>query len=868
MLAQVAPAAGVAARILVVEDQDTVRRILRAALEREGFQIVEAASGAGALETLAAGAVDLVLLDLGLPDIEGLDLIDLLRGRPACAQLPIVVVSARHDNAVIARALESGADDYVVKPVDYPILHARIRLHLERRQAQTALQASREQLEQQVNQRTAALRRANASLRLEITERREAERALRASEERFASFFRLSPEAITITDLRSGRLLDVNEGFQQVTGHRRERVIGKTSTELGFWSVPERRLELMQALQERRSIRGWLVDMRHGSGDLRQCEISAELIEVDGAPCMLAVARDVTERRRLEDELRDSEQRLRSTFDNAAIPMALVNCDGDLVRVNRAFTGLTGHDEDTLLHLGWAGVTHPEDLEQSRARFRRLSARQDDSFTLEARYLHRSGAVKAGLLRVATVYDGAGAPSYFVAQIQDVTDERKLAAELSHQAAHDSLTGLVNRREFERRLQGALQRTRGNGDPCALAYLDLDQFKVINDTCGHTAGDELLRRLAPLLRREVGGRDTLARLGGDEFAVLLERCTMDRAHETVERLRAAITGFRFLWDGRVHGLGVSIGLVAVTADSGGMTEVMRQADVACYAAKEKGRNRVHLYRANDEELARRHGEMRCVAELTQAIEAGRIHLFYQPIAPLQPRAGEGLHYELLVRLKEESGRDLPPAAFLPAAERYGVAPRLDRAVVQMALAWLAAHPAQLAHTRTCSINLSGQSLGDDDFLEFVHRQIAEAGVPPHKICFEITETAAISNLASAFRFFDALRESGCRFALDDFGSGLSSFGYLKTLPVDLLKIDGVFVKGIVDDPVDHAMVRSIHEIGRVLGKQTVAEFVESEAILDCLREIGVDYAQGYHIRRPAPIEQLVLDSSEALLAPA
>ena len=433
-----------------------------------------------------------------------------------------------------------------------------------------------------------------------------------------------------------------------------------------------------------------------------------------------------------------------------------------------------------------------------------------------------------------------------------------MVRDLEYQASHDALTALVNRQEFERRLKRVIATAETNGAEHALCYLDLDQFKVINDTCGHQAGDELLRQLGEMLTKRIRGRDTLARLGGDEFGVLMEHCSLAQAQRVANGLREAIKGFRFVWEGRSFDVGVSIGLVPITENSGSIPNILSVADRACYAAKDKGRNRVHVYQEGDTELARRHGEMQWVSRIPRALEEHRFHLFCQPIVPLVAGLSEGEHHELLVRMEDEEGRLVEPGAFLPAAERYNLSVKIDRWVTGEAFAWFMRNPKRVRGLFLCAINLSGRSLGDEEFLEFIIQRFRDTKMPPSKICFEITETAAIANLVTATRFMQRLKKLGCRFALDDFGSGLSSFAYLKNLPVEFLKIDGMFVRNIVDNPIDLAVVRSINEIGQAMGKKTIAEHVENAAILEKLKlpGIGVDYAQGFGIARPRSIEDV------------
>jgi diguanylate cyclase (GGDEF)-like protein/PAS domain S-box-containing protein len=456
------------------------------------------------------------------------------------------------------------------------------------------------------------------------------------------------------------------------------------------------------------------------------------------------------------------------------------------------------------------------------------------------------------------IRDGSGACSGGVLVFHDVSESRELNRKLSYHASHDILTGLVNRREFEARLERSLRSAKAREASYALAHLDVDQFKIINDTCGHSAGDALLGQVGTLLKTKIRWRDTLARLGGDEFALLLESCSLDEAMRMAEQLRETIRNYKFVWEERTFRLGCSIGVVPITGDSEDVASLLSAADSACAAAKEGGRNRVYSFQENDIDLMRRRREMQWAARINNALEENRFELFRMTIQPLQ-RAESGAHYELLLRMKDEAGKIVSPDNFINAAERYGLTPAIDRWVIEHALAWLVSETEELERLALCSINLSGQSLGDDKFLPFVINQFHKSGIDASKICFEITETAAIASFAQANRFIQALKELGCRFALDDFGTGLSSFGYLKHFPVDFLKIDGSFVKEILNDPIDREMVRSINEIGHLTGKQTIAEFAENVEIINMLRSLGVDYAQGYGIASPQRIVKIAVN---------
>jgi len=438
--------------------------------------------------------------------------------------------------------------------------------------------------------------------------------------------------------------------------------------------------------------------------------------------------------------------------------------------------------------------------------------------------------------------------------LHDVSNERQYAAKLSYQASHDSLTGLINRAEFEQRLSLALKSAAQIGRHHAVMYLDLDQFKVVNDTCGHAAGDQLMRQVSTLLQRRLREGDTLARLGGDEFGVLLENCAPDNALRIADQLRQTVMDFHLTWEDRSFNVGVSIGVVNIKDGLFTIADVLSAADSACYVAKEKGRNRVQVYHAEDSELSLRQGEMEWIGRLQKALEEDRFVLYAQDIVEIKAPRGRVTHRELLLRMLDEHGEIVMPMAFIPAAERYGLMPSIDRWVIRNAFAIISRQRVDGRHDLAdiCSINLSGASIGDESFLDFIRGQFSHFNVPCQSICFEITETAAIARLDKATHFIQELRALGCLFSLDDFGAGMSSFAYLKHLPVDYLKIDGGFVKDMADDPIDRAMVEAINSVGHVMGKKTIAEFVDSDRVIALLREIGVDFAQGYGVAKPQP----------------
>jgi len=451
----------------------------------------------------------------------------------------------------------------------------------------------------------------------------------------------------------------------------------------------------------------------------------------------------------------------------------------------------------------------------------------------------------------APMHNDRGLVMGAVIVIQDVSHARSLTYQLSYQASHDALTGLLNRRKFEERLEQALHKSWEDNRQHTLFYLDLDQFKVVNDTSGHIAGDELLRQLSQVLLENIREGDTLARLGGDEFGILLENCHLEQARIIANKLLTSVSKFRFAWRSRSFSVGASIGIVSVTPESRDLAELLSSADLACYAAKDSGRNRLHIYEAGDNALAERHGQMHWIAQITQALEENRFALYSQDIQPLQKKGEQRPIREITVCMIDPEGGVIEPDTFIPAAERYHFMTRIDKWVIRNAFDSIGWHLKNDGpEDGIIAINLSGATLTEPGILAFIKANAERNAVPFDNICFEITETVAISNITKATLFMSELKALGCRFALDDFGSGLSSFAYLKNLPVDYLKIDGGFILDIVSDSVNRAMVQSIVQIAKQMGITTIAEWVETEEVCKLLGETGVDYAQGFHIARP------------------
>ncbi|MEO7936825.1 MAG: EAL domain-containing protein [Dokdonella sp.] len=549
-----------------------------------------------------------------------------------------------------------------------------------------------------------------------------------------------------------------------------------------------------------------------------------------------------------------SEGKFRAAFHQAAVGMLKMSSDGRIVEANEAICIVLGYSSVQIEQMLIVDLLHPED----RAAIVGEGSTIDWSLfqiPSEHRFLREDGATRWLRWTASRIEGDRGDRERVFAIIEDVSDSRRLADEMKYQASHDTLTGLVNRREIEQRLRRGIDTAHRCQREHAFLFVDLDQFKLINDTCGHVAGDQLLRQIAGVLLLHMRGNDWMGRLGGDEFAVLLENTGIEEALRIAERLRRALSASTFPWEGRRFNVTCSIGIAQVTADPIEVGDVLRAADRACYQAKEDGRNCIRVYHESDQAMSRRRDDLAWVAEIRQAIIDGRIVLYAQRIEVLNGR--EELRYEVLVRLIDANGAVYTPENFLPAAERFGEAISIDRLVISMALRQLEDHPEHLRMLDLCHLNVSAQSIANPDFRNHVVNLLDSSRVPAAKICFELTETAAIGNITRAREFIDEMRARGCRIALDDFGSGMSSFAYLKNLAVDVLKIDGVFVRDLANNEVDPVLVKSMCEVARSLGKTTVAEWVEDRALLERLRELGVDQAQGYAIHEPCALSELI-----------
>lgn len=708
---------------------------------------------------------------------------------------------------------------------------------------------------------TDALRAAADTLGAAIQGHR-AEEARRESEERFRLLAEHTRDLVCLHE-PSGRYVYLSPSSEALLGYRPEELLGVDPYEL---FLPEDRERIRREAHERvlhgQPSHTITYRMRRKSGEYAWLEsVTEPVLDGDGKVVQLVTStREITERKRAEEQLFYEKELAQVTLQSIGDGVITTDAAGLITGFNPVAEKLTGWQPESAVGRPLSEVFLLIDEARHRAvedLVGSILREEGPELPEHAGILGPGGREFAIQVSAAPIRDRKGRILGTVTVFRDVTKTRELAQQLSYQATHDALTGLINRREFDNRLRTSLARVSEGEPHDVLCYLDLDQFKVVNDTCGHVAGDELLRQLATYLQSRVRRDDSLARLGGDEFGVLLHRCPLERARQLAGELCRGIRDLRFTWKDRVFVVGASIGLVSISGELESVADILRAADAACYAAKDRGRNRVQVYQPDDTELARRQGEMQWVSRIHDALAADRFQLYFQPIR--RPGAiAEGAGLEILVSMRDEDGGLVPPGAFIPAAERYNLMPSIDRWVVSRTFESFAEHWRRRPPNGdgACFINLSGTSLMDDSFLPFVEEELARHDIPPDAVCFEITETAAIANLTEATRFMQRLKKLGCRFALDDFGSGLSSFAHLKALPVDYLKIDGAFVKDIEVDSVDFAMVEAINHIGHLLGLATIAEYVETEGILTKVAALGVDLVQGYAVGRPRPVEEL------------
>jgi diguanylate cyclase (GGDEF)-like protein/PAS domain S-box-containing protein len=695
--------------------------------------------------------------------------------------------------------------------------------------------------------------------------RKQDETALRDSEARFRSLFDNVVDGV-YQAAPGGELVSANPALVQMLGLDTDAPLARCNL-AEFFVDPKERARLVSELTAYGRVRHFEYQLRTRSGRVIVVIENSRLVTgSDGRPLYFeGTITDITQRKAAERALFNEKERAQVTLQSIGDAVVTTDAQGNIEYLNPVAEHVTGWESREVQGSPIEKIIVLRDEVTGDAVANPVTRCLQEGCVVtladDVVLVARDGSTIAIQDSAAPIQDRNGQTVGAVMVFHDVRQERQLHRRLAYLASHDPLTGFINRRELEERLSTVLAAVKAQpGKVAALLYMDLDQFKVVNDTCGHSAGDLLLRQLGDVLRTRVPKSGTLARLGGDEFAVLLPDFSMPAATAIAESLREAIASFRFAWRDNALQVGVSIGIVPVEVDSENVATLMSAADVACYVAKDLGRNRIHVYEEGD--AAERHQEMQWVARINRALEEERFELYYQPIVPIGAAEQEHWpHYELLLRMRDEKGELVAPTAFIPAAERYNLMPGLDRWVLSHTLETLAYKGASGTKPYTLAINLSGTTLNDARFLDFVLDELTAAAVVPGAICFEITETAAISNLDRVISFMRALKSRGCRFSLDDFGTGLSSLTYLKNLPVDYVKIDGQFVRNVLRDGADECVVESIARMARAFKIHAIAERVESRDVMKRLGELGVSFAQGYFIAVPQSVSELPIRSN-------
>ena len=706
---------------------------------------------------------------------------------------------------------------------------------------------------------TVALEKAHEKLKIENEERKIIEERIRASEKETARILKDMQDTYFQVDSKN-RIKRLSPSVQSLIGHSPESLHNSNFLDL-FVSKSDYK-SLIKSMDTRGgSVQNHEVQLKHTLGHKIWASINAHYSAagLDTSHGIEGTIRDVTMDKEIEEKIYQEKERLHVTLESIGDGVITTNPDGTVAYLNPIAEKMTGWDEKEaagkplheVLQLLDEKTNKPVNIPIVKWLNQNQRVRLTDPVTLVNRKKTKEYTIEfAGspLRNSAKVVIGA------VFAFHNVTKLRTLTNQLSYQATHDALTGLINRREFEVRITQAIKSAKHENKNHAMMYIDLDQFKVVNDTCGHHAGDELLKQLTSRLQGLLRESDTLARLGGDEFGVLLVGCPVQRAAEVAEKIRADVEQFKFAWEDRIFRVGTSIGLVPINKSTVDLTELLSAADSACYVAKEGGRNQVHIYKPDDKAIAQQQGQMRWMSRIQRALENSQFELHFQSIIPIKNAKSEKLSGEVLLRMVDES-RKAPdnlilPGAFMPAAERYQLMSKIDRWSIARTFDLLKQQKDILQHWQMCNINLSGQSMGDASLLKFILEKVKSSVVPAEVLCFEITESTVIANLDEANQFINTLKKLGCKFALDDFGKGLSSFSYLKNLHVDFVKLDGELVKDIAKDKTSYAMVEAINQVAHVMGIKTIAEHVETTATLNALKKISVDYAQGYVIDTP------------------
>ena len=828
---------------LLIEDNLSDAQMFEAliqAAEPDAIKLHHSIRFQEAVQEIVRQPFDVVLLDLSLPDAAGIDLVK--RIRKIDPETAIVVVTGNQNQKMAIAALKEGAQDYLVKSDTFS--------------------ADRLQKLGYIDVGNLLLK----TLRYAI-ERAELAQQLTISQERYALAVEGANDGIWDWDLTNQEMYYSARWKSMLGLGKGDRL--KTCRDWVKRIHPGDRAAFLQ--QVRSHIKGEAPDEALHDGQRLHCEY--RIMHSDGSYRWAATRgqalrnpqgktyriagsqTDITARKSLETELFQEKEFAQTTIHSIGDAVITTDQQGLIKDFNPVAERLTGWSASEAKQQPIAEICRiidEGDKPLQNPALLAIANGQTRSLNSQPTLVSKTGEKFAVINSAAPIRSAEGDIIGSVLILHDMTEERRRAKQITWQANHDPLTHLLNRTKFIQSVEEAIADAREHKSQHVLCYMDLDHFKTVNDTCGHAAGDQLLKQVADRWRSHIRASDKLARLGGDEFGMLLYDCDLDRAIEITNSFCTSIQSFRFLYADKIFHISVSIGAVPISGNSLTTEEVLKIADSTCYSAKNKGRNRVQVYYPNDRDIALQSENSRWFTRITQALDNDLFCLYVQTITATQPDSEEQTLCEILLRLKDKaSGKIIPPMAYIPVAERYNLMPKIDRWVITRFLQYLLTHE-PLTNT-IYSINLSGSSINDDSFIDFLTAQLQQHSVNPKLLCFEITETMAISNLKKAAEFILGLKKLGCYFALDDFGSGMSSFTYLKHLPVDYLKIDGNFVREAPNDEILCAMLKAINQVGHVMGLKTVAEYVENQAILDKVRSLGIDFAQGYQINRPHPL---------------
>lgn len=815
--------------ILIVDDELKAGESLKEILSLSGYSVVTAHSVESAKNILLARQIQMVLLDLIMPVEDGHILLEFIDNQNIDTHVIIVSV-----DATFSRAIRTLQYDFVQEFIRKPYVVESLLLSIKNTAEKIKLKAE--------NKRIMA--------------------SLAKSEQMHRFFVQSSPDIIYMLN-DSGEFIFLNNAIESVLGFNKNEVKGMHYSNLVYEdNLTKAQFAFNERRTGKRSTKAIELKLRCKNSD------KPKYVETNSITIVLSskgiyrkkdeekefvgtygVIRDINDRKLTENTLK----KLNLAVDNSPNLIVITDKDGRIEYVNPKITEITGYTAAEVIgrkpNVFKSGDTPKKQYQEL---WDTINSGKIWRGTLKNK--KKNGEIYWSQQSIAPVLDVEGTVTSFIGIQEDVTEALKLNEQISYQATHDPLTNLINRGEFERRLKRVVNTAKEQNSEHALCYLDLDNFKIVNDTCNHCAGDELLRQISRQLSEVIRQRDTLGRLGGDEFGVLLEHCSLDQAKRTAANIHEVVQQFQFRWEGHSFRIGISIGLVIINADNCSFEELIKQADMACYMAKEAGRNQTYLFQESDRQPALLKGDLSWASRINQALSNDLFSLYAQTILPLQEANGH--HYEIFIRLKDDNEKILAPGAFLPAADRYQLSAEIDQWVIKSLFNWYQKNPQHLSSLALCWINLSSSTLISDEMVPFIIDQFTQTGIPADKICFEFSETATISNLTQVSDFITQLKKIGCKFSLDDFGSGLSSFAYLKNLPVDFIKIDGLIVRDIEIDPTDLAMVKAINEIAHVMGKQTIAKFVENEKVLQLLKDIKVDYVQGHWHHKPEPLNKI------------